>query len=101
MSHSPRPWKLKGAGSIYSDEQLVATTGYQVRVGDTTDEDNARLIAAAPELLAACEAVLRHLPSERAHECRMPIGLCDVEPERDMHIAYLEEVIAKAKGGAQ
>lgn len=52
-SHTPGPWKLKRSGAISdADGELVATTGYRVRVGSDEDDANARLIAAAPELLA-------------------------------------------------
>lgn len=49
---------------------------------------NARLIAAAPELLAACEAAKKHLEPDL------------VEPGRTV-FWKLVDAIAKAKGGAQ
>lgn len=55
---TPGPWKLKGAGSIMgADDVLVATTGYRVAVGSDEDESSARLIAAAPELYEALDAI--------------------------------------------
>lgn len=65
--HTKGPWFLATSrtgetfGAIYSGTELVATTGYQVRVGSTEDEDNARLIAAAPEMLEALKAVLTQI----------------------------------------
>lgn len=49
--HTPGPWKLKGSGTITdADGELVATTGYRVRVGSDEDDSNARLITAAPKM---------------------------------------------------
>ena len=54
--HTPGPWKLKREGTIADSEgDLIATCGYRCRVGSTEDDDNARLIVAAPDLLAACD----------------------------------------------
>lgn len=55
--HTPGPWKLKRERSgdeygavIGADGELVATTGYRVRVGSNEDDANARLIARAPAM---------------------------------------------------
>ncbi len=60
--HTPGPWKLSAnqfvKGSIYgSDSYLIAS----VSIGQSEYEANAKLIAAAPELLAACEMALPYL----------------------------------------
>lgn len=61
MSHTPGPWEMDGA-RIKKDENLTIA-----RVGVAFDGDwseaNARLIAAAPDLLDACkqaETMLRY-----------------------------------------
>lgn len=52
--HTPGPWKLKRDGVISDNEgRVVATTGYLVTAIADEDGPNARLIAAAPDLLAA------------------------------------------------
>lgn len=59
MKHTPGPWKVKqglGAPDIVSKERLVARALYHMGSEDREVDSNARLIAAAPELLAACEA---------------------------------------------
>lgn len=59
--HTPGPWKLKNEGTIVdADGGLIATTGYRVTAIDDQDAPNARLIAAAPDLLAALEGLIRH-----------------------------------------
>ncbi len=57
MSHTPGPWK-----SVFDDETedwRIVANGWQVADGITGDPKNndARLIAAAPDLLEACEQV--------------------------------------------
>lgn len=70
MSHTKGPWKLRRPGCISNSEgDLVATTGYRVTVRFDEDDANARLIAAAPELLAALEAV-RNTDDHAAPEVR-------------------------------
>lgn len=67
MSHTPGPWRVGGrSGNTGEAEEIVAglrviawtadTYNDEEDDGEVTDEDraNARLIAAAPELLAAC-----------------------------------------------
>lgn len=63
--HTPGPWRLKRNHSgeefgavLGRDGDLVATTGYQVRVGSNEDDANARLIAAAPELFETLGAIV-------------------------------------------
>lgn len=72
MKHTPGPWHegaLNGAGSIFCDgdyrmdNEHGATVLYPIALinyGPDPEEDsaNARLIAAAPELLAALEAFI-------------------------------------------
>lgn len=56
--YTPGPWKIKRSGCISdSNGDLIATTGYRVAVGSDEDDFNARLIAAAPELLALARRV--------------------------------------------
>jgi hypothetical protein len=72
MKHTPGPWKLLTEGedndfttrTIIIDgpprnlsEVCIVTTG---SFTDETEEANAKLIAAAPDLLAALHAVRRH-----------------------------------------
>jgi hypothetical protein len=55
---------------------------------------NARLIAAAPDLLAACEAALRG--HGRVHEDECTIGSDD--NRCSCHVGMFEAAVAKAKG---
>jgi len=62
--HTPGPWRVDGREIIYDDTSglpyVVAKTGLYVLTPnmDANAEANARLIAAAPDLLEALEAVL-------------------------------------------
>lgn len=68
MGHTPGPWKAErhdGAGNIIIDTDTPVDRGRlgiaSVRRASNADhevEANARLIAAAPDLLAACEAAI-------------------------------------------
>lgn len=54
-THTPGPWTLAEATATIPIKGANGKTVASVRYGPT-DLDDARLIAAAPELLAACEA---------------------------------------------
>lgn len=59
--HAPGPWRLERTGStavsIYAaDNSQIAS--FDLRYNPTRVEANARLLAAAPDLLKACELVL-------------------------------------------
>jgi hypothetical protein len=80
MSHTPGPWVLDGdniiertgfLGGVYiahKDSGRVAETFVNCRVTAASEcRANARLIAAAPELLEACKDALRDLIAD-GHE---------------------------------
>lgn len=86
--HTPGPWKLKRSGTISDNNgELVATTGYRVAVYSEEDDANARLIAAAPELLSAGEWMLALIDGKE----QMP------KPGDEVAEA-LRAAIAKARG---
>ncbi|MDD4888409.1 MAG: hypothetical protein PHU85_00635 [Phycisphaerae bacterium] len=58
---------------------------------NATDEANARLIAAAPDLLAACEAVVAEHPAENGRGVDLPQSL----------FAMLNTAIARAKAESE
>ena len=61
--HTPGPWKRckeLGGGPWYSIE---GSSGWVCQVADPYSPD-ARLVAASPDLLAACERALVHLATE-------------------------------------
>lgn len=55
--HTPGPWYLKHSGTVASRESgdVIATTGYNVVVGSTEDEDNAVRIVACVNACAGIE----------------------------------------------
>lgn len=70
MSHTPGPWKVKSDYNVFGvGGRLVANSGGHsgsVRPEEIHEENkaNARLIAAAPELLEACKALLLALDGD-------------------------------------
>lgn len=91
MNHTRGPWHT--GHNVYGHSQLAVMTDHAVLVAEVVDwpleevtESNARLIAAAPDLLAACEWLIS------------AIG----EGSRDEHMIYAKEqaraAIAKARG---
>ena len=68
MAHTPGSWTVGGDEVNVEDEDgdFVATTlKYDEAVGTQQDYDNAKLIAAAPELLAACHLALDYFNETR------------------------------------
>lgn len=69
MTHTPGPWKAVKVGNTKVTQAVIADTQYGFHLIATThpipientgrQEENARLIAAAPELLEALEAIRR------------------------------------------
>jgi len=95
--HTPGPWFVP-----VGDEFRVRAhtrSGLNVSVvlcrndegGEEEGAANARLIAAAPELLEVCQMMLRELLEEAEHCGRLPLDL-----ERAM--ALLQHVVTKAAG---
>lgn len=105
MKHTPGPWyahKYTPAGIAWHVSTRADDDDNQfdyMRVCRTTDsetaEADARLIAAAPDLLAACERALDLLNEQNAGDKPSPII---VRPSPT--IVRLTTAIAKAKGGA-
>lgn len=88
--HTPGPWYVV---PLDTDLRVVAHQGYRVARLYPEDVENARLIAAAPELLEALQACATILP--RYHMSGKTTG------EDEEHSAVLErvlEAIAKAGG---
>lgn len=84
-AHTPRPWFYRGEGEISDCNGIPVAEAY-LRADDSyADDKNGRLIAAAPELLAAARTALGVLTSE------------DLDPQDA--IDELEQAIAKAVGG--
>jgi hypothetical protein len=93
--HTPGPWNaepMTGRGAWVkgsSGEWAALSCGDT----DTTAEANARLIAAAPELLEALNKIIsRHSELVCSGDC----GFWDVEDEEKMKLA--RSAIAKAEG---
>lgn len=96
QSHTPGPWRaipLKDNGSVYS---------YAVKSGDdyifiggvaSVTEENANLIAAAPEMLEALEHIAEHIT--RLNQGLEPLSKADLTK---ILIFTVSPVIKKAKG---
>lgn len=97
MKHTPGPWGIKKVGTSFQVEGInhhgecraICSLHYQncCAVNSFPVEANARLIAAAPDLLEALKSI----------ECQL--GLCSnpVTSGDDFH-KLIQKVIAKAEG---
>lgn len=109
--HTPGPWEARGYrndnGGIWIDSyatkrgRCIAGTlaeAYKHGTGAGSTEANARLIAAAPELLDACRMLLK------AHQALVPLlkhgSVSDYQIQNEAPIKA-QAAIAKATGGAQ
>jgi len=67
MEHTPGPWKETGL-SIVEDKPVYYLIAEVNRIDSGATRANAHLIAAAPDLLAACEALMKWIgppPADR------------------------------------
>ena len=60
--HTPGPWEVHDTPGTYwkGFESPIPIAAGRVVLATARDKDNARLIAAAPDLLAACKRLLEH-----------------------------------------
>ena len=76
MKHTPGPWEVISFSVFQADEVGNKQIVHQVK-GKNKEErlGNAHLIAAAPELLAACKALIGLTPnSKQFHEVKAAIA---------------------------
>ena len=90
--HTPGPWQAADDGIIESDCGTVATVHGHENPDDET-RPNAALIAAAPDLLAACEQAY-----EAAAVEWMRSGKASPQEPMSALMAILAQAIAKAQG---
>lgn len=72
QTHTPGPW-IFAYGSVYREDTLHDESSIRIALMDRNEphtmpverDCNARLIAAAPDLLAACQAALKEMQSFR------------------------------------
>lgn len=97
--HTPGPWELLGL-DIVSDPGVIATTPTPQRGGVFDREGNARLIAAAPELLEALKALHEDYALHEGCYCGQLVGGCkkDGEPLHVCGFCLSDAAIAKAEG---
>jgi hypothetical protein len=95
---TPGPWHVTGETHVNCAEGfLVASTGYS---DDETDQANARLIAAAPDMLAVCKALLDIIyNSQGVAGWHMNGDVATWDEFED--VGALEAAIAAAEGGAK
>lgn len=92
-SHTPGPWEIGeeqfGAQvMVFAGEREVADCGHNFSdCGNEEDRANARLIAAAPELLAALDRLLETVEDEM-------VGLIDRKTIRARKVANITEARA-------
>jgi hypothetical protein len=69
VTHTPGPWKTEGPQVVSpaDDGGFLSVALVSVRAEEW--RDNALLIAAAPDLLAACTAALARIESDISEDC--------------------------------
>lgn len=96
--HTPGPWDWRRGRLMHGDS--VDDAGYPMpeialESNYGTSEANARLIAAAPDLLAALEQIVAILSDDRCQVCKAwPGGDC----AHDCEVGIARAAIAKARG---
>lgn len=97
-AHTPGPWKLDGVMAMDSPLWIVSIPGEQARIEiadySSESEANARLIAAAPDLLEALEDMVFLADGAMAAANR---DGAEYRPDEELRDA--KAAIAKARGG--
>jgi hypothetical protein len=96
--HTPGPWVIEQNGPAFDLLTADHADHFAIIVGMTSNgtgelEANARLIAAAPDLLAACKAAKRYMVQGESG----PDGFTVVFPHDDKSLSLLSEAITKAE----
>lgn len=106
--HAPGPWKATGYDVRQAGGRYIAYTGpHHTAPADypvacmREDEANARLIAAAPDLLAACKEALEVIKVDYFRACEVVCGESAAEQITKRIDEQLTSAIAKAEGGAK
>lgn len=101
MVHTPGPWMWEGSTLINSDDFIILWPTKDINgvayIG--VNADDCELITAAPDLLAACEALVSHI-SKIIDFGERPCPLCNHHHIHDKGCPYLgaKTAIAAAKG---
>lgn len=95
--HTPGPWRVNPRGSDIWNIESEKTGEHIARVSSSMQpggrfDDDARLIAAAPDLLSALEGCLRDMRSMRISN--------DCDPVNTYSMDAARAAIAKARGEA-
>jgi hypothetical protein len=96
--HTPGPWIISGSSIWNSDTHraIYASGRKPVNERDEEGQANARLIAAAPEMLAALEALTSWAIEAQK---RLPVETwSDLENHGTIEIIEAKAAIAKARG---
>lgn len=71
--HTPGPWEFKSYADfdidITSEDSVIATTGHDPSYSYEEEKANARLIAAAPDLLELLKSLEQHLRPRLNNTC--------------------------------
>lgn len=79
MSYTPGPWRQNGLfieGGSRPDQRICYAYGAYTDCADAEAKANARLIAAAPELLEALREILAHVESDTTQLIAGQCTLC-------------------------
>lgn len=101
MKHTPGPWRFNAHGAIFGPggEPIQTCGEYAIRFGEGTEEAfaNARLIAAAPDLLKACKMAFKDL--EPFEWTDLPDGYAVLATVRKLRAAIKKaELMEERKG---
>lgn len=100
--HTPGPWRVEAPKPArYPAHRILAATGYVAEVtimAHNPASDDARLIAAAPELLAALELTLALHNMRNNVALQVPGYYVHLDPKAE---AQIRAAIRKARGGSE
>ena len=99
MSYTSGPWKASLAVVSNAPSVYVVTNGKwgAPNIAQVAEEANARLIAAAPEMLKALQAAEEYLMQQHG-DCVDPSCDCEGNDEGKEVVTTIRNAILKAKG---
>jgi hypothetical protein len=96
-NHTPGPWYTDADGYTFGPDEYRVCNPYMQSRSREVNEANARLINAAPDLLAVCEFMLEDLNSNLDYEARLIVQAAIDKAKGRVEIPVLQPITIQVR----